>query len=279
MTATALLKGKGYRVASKAAGDDTTRCRFVRVDQGQHGRRRVARQPRFEGTEAAFIREGRAKFTKAVVGPLDKKNLLVSGHNNIKIGRDVRKGRLRGYWIYTLTLEERKTCPSSCQHWQTCYGNNMPFALRVKHDSPFFLPKLRLEVNRLCTKAAKPHTQQKGILIRLHALGDFYSEAYVEFWRAMLQMHDNLAIYGYTARSIVSAIGFGCMALNAEFPDRCFIRFSNAPLKEMATVSIGSPESCPSTAFVCPEQTGKSLGCDYCGACWGTKKNVAFLEH
>jgi hypothetical protein len=38
-------------------------------------------------------------------------SLLVSGHSNIKIGRDVRKARFRGYWIYTLSLEERKDVP------------------------------------------------------------------------------------------------------------------------------------------------------------------------
>lgn len=276
MAATELLGGKGYRVASKAMGDDVTRSRFVRVDlgDGEHGRKRQKRQPRLPGLEAAFIREGRTKFGKAVRRA--DKNILVSGHNNIKIGRDVRKGHLRGYWIYTLSLEERKTCPSSCRHWQTCYGNNMPFAKRVDHTDPFFLEILEIAVRQLCTT---PRKGRRGVLIRLHALGDFFSVEYVAFWQRMLNTYSNLALYGYTARTPSSPIGWLIAGMNTLFLERCMIRFSDGGMPEMSTVSIGEPESCPPNAFVCPEQTGKTLGCDTCGACWGTRKNGAFLEH
>jgi hypothetical protein len=60
--------------------------------------------------------------------------VLVSGHSNVKIGRDVRKGKLfRNYWIFSLSFEERATCPSNCHHWTECYGNAMPFAKRTDH--------------------------------------------------------------------------------------------------------------------------------------------------
>ena len=47
-------------------------------------------------------------------------NVLKCGRNNSKIGGDVLVGRLRGARIFTLTLEERATCPRSCAMWRAC---------------------------------------------------------------------------------------------------------------------------------------------------------------
>jgi hypothetical protein len=268
-----ILKGKGYRVASAAAGDDTTRARFVRVEHdAETPRKRRRTQPKLPGFEAAFILEGRTKFGKSVQAPND--HILVSGHNNIKIGRTVRKGHLRGYWIFTLSLEERKTCPPSCGHWQNCYGNNMPFAKRVDHTHPDFYRYLEGAVERLVGTRGRV-----GVLIRLHALGDFFSVEYVEFWKRMLDAHATLSIFGYTAHAYETDIGRAVAKLNAYGDRRAVIRYSNGGYVALSTVSIGNAESCPPGAFVCPEQTGRTLGCDTCGACWSTRKNVAFLEH
>lgn len=263
-----------YRLASAAAGDDVTLTRYIR-DEREHAPRRK-QQPRLPGMEASFIQEGRTKFSAAVKQPRDMPSLLVSGHSNVKIGRDVRKGHLRDYWIYTLSLEERKTCPHSCQHWQSCYGNNMPFAKRIDHTDPDFLPSLAANIALLCRQAEK---RGSGILIRLHALGDFYSTDYVEFWAHALDKHQNLALFGYTARTPNEPIGATVAAMNLYFGKRSMIRFSNGGYPSMSTVSIGSPESCPPDAFICPEQSGKTRACATCGACWSTTKNVAFLEH
>lgn len=270
-----MLSQKGYRKAYASKGDDP-RARFVRVAQApgteRHRRQNKSRLP---GFESPFIQEGRAKFPKSVQAP--DKNILVSGHNNIKIGKIVRKGKLRGYHIFTLSLEERKTCPSSCLHWQSCYGNNMPFAKRVDHTHPDFLVILETALERLCAVAEK---RGSGVLVRLHALGDFYSEAYVSFWAIMLVRFPNLNIYGYTARMPDTPIGRAIVEMNKiGFGERCLVRFSNGPGTSMNTVSIGAVASKPAHAFVCPEQTGKTLGCDTCGLCWTTEKTVAFLEH
>lgn len=268
--------GGGVRKAYASKGDDSTLTRFVKTkhDEEQPKRqRRQRRQPRLPGIGTLpYINEGRTKFPKTVKSVEEVSNLLVTGHSNVKIGRDVRKARHRGFWIYTLSLEERKTCPSSCRHWQTCYGNNMPFAQRVDHTDPRFLPKLASEVANLCLK-------RKGILIRLHALGDFYSTEYVEFWMRMLRTYSNLAVYGYTARHPTTEIGNMVFMMNERWRDRCMIRFSDGCLPEMSTVSIGTEEGCPPNAFICPEQTDKTRCCATCGACWSTRKNVAFLEH
>lgn len=266
-----LLQGVRKVFASK--GDDATLTRFVKMDKTEKPRKQ-RRQPRLPGLESGFIADGRTKFGKSVKAVSEVSNLLVSGYNNVKIGRDVRKAKFRGYWIYTLSLEERKTCPRSCQHWQTCYGNNMPFAKRIDHTDPDFLPTLEAEIAQQLSVQGR-----KGILIRLHALGDFFSTQYVEFWCRMLAKFPNLAIYGYTARLSGTSIGWMVNEANRTFPKRCFIRFSDGGLPTMSTASIGDETGCPPNAFICPEQTGKTRCCATCGACWSTSKNVAFMEH
>lgn len=267
---------KGVRKAYKSKGDDPTLCRFVKIP-GAHKPRN--HNPRLPGLEPAFVQEGRTKFTKAIIQPGEVAHLLTTGHSNVKIGRDVRKGKHRGYWIYTLSLEERKTCPSSCQHWQTCYGNNMPFAKRIDHTHPAFIPTLAKEIDTLITSTYRPQSLATGILIRLHALGDFYSTEYVGFWAKMLETYPRLALYGYTARNRGDEIGRAIHGLNFVYGERCLIRFSNGGYDVMSTVSINREDSRPENAFICPEQTGKTTCCATCAACWGTKKNVAFLEH
>lgn len=244
--------------------DDTTLTRWVK-EPGRHtSERPVAPMP----ASATGTR-----FKTRVLSPHDGP-LLVSGHSNVKIGRDVRKGALKGYWIYTLSLEERATCPVSCAHWTNCYGNAMPFAKRLDHTHPDFLPRLEAEIGALLATRGR-----KGILIRLHALGDFYSAMYVAFWCRLLEKHDRLALFGYTARNNEDEIGQAVLHMRTRFGRRAMIRSSNGERHNLATVSIKTEADCPPDAFVCPEQTGKTRCCATCGACWSTMKNVAFLEH
>jgi len=244
------------RKASAAQGDDATLTRFVKTDGFHKSERKAAPMPadatgtRFKGRVLRIAHAG---------------NLLVSGHNNMKLGRDVRKGKLKGYWIYTLSLEERATCPRSCFHWRDCYGNALHMNKRIDHTDPAFLPALEAEIEML--------------LIRLHALGDFYSVGYVDFWRDQLRKHPRLAIFGYTAHDWPGTIGQRLMLGEIEFDRRWMIRNSNSTSPRMATRSIKAEAGCPSDAFVCPEQTGKTRCCATCAACWSTTKNVAFLEH
>lgn len=253
------------RKADKAHGDDLSLTRWVK-EPGRH-----AKPPR---TGLAPADATGTRFPTRVLPVSAMGSILVSGHSNVKIGRDVRKGKLRGYRIFTLSLEERATCPTSCEHWRSCYGNAMPFAKRVDHRDPAFLPALAEEIDMLMRKP------WPGVLIRLHALGDFYSTDYVMFWRRMLVKHQNLALYGYTARSTGEPIGQAVDWMNARTSGgRSMIRFSNAPFEIMSTVSIKTEADCPASAFVCPEQTGKTRCCATCAACWSTTKSVAFLEH
>lgn len=263
---------RGTRKAYAALGDDTTLSRFVKT--GEHrAPPKPPRQLTFNGMRNAAIEAGRSFFHgKGVKHPDALKRMLVSGHSNVKIGNDVRKGRLfRGYWIYTLSLEERATCPRTCRHWETCYGNNMPYAKRIEHGDEM-LARLEAELATLTA-------QRVGILVRLHALGDFYSVEYVHFWQRMLAKHPNLAIFGYTARAPGTPIGDAIFYLHHAQPRRFAIRWSDGDRAWGATRSIRSEAEAPADAFICPEQTGKTACCATCGLCWNTSKNVAFLEH
>lgn len=251
------------RKADKAHGDDLTLTRWVK-EPGRHTK------PSRTGLAPADA--SRTRFPTRVLRVADMAHLLVSGHSNVKIGRDVRKGKLKGYWIYTLSLEERVTCPTSCAHWRSCYGNAMPFAKRIDHTDPAFLPALADEIAHLCAV-------KRGVLIRLHALGDFFSVEYVDFWRRMLDEHANLSIFGYTARAPGTPIGDAVFYLHHARASRFNVRWSGGDRPWGATVSIKTEEDCPPNAFVCPEQTGKTRCCATCGACWSTTKTVAFLEH
>lgn len=259
----------GVRKAVASQGDDATFTRWI-VVPGAQGRQH---SPRLPGMELAAVREGRTKFPTRVLEP-DERNLLVSGHSNVKIGRDVRSGKLKGYWIYTLSLEERKTCTRACHHWEDCYGNNMPFAKRVDHTHPAFLDRLSANLDRLLAIRGRP-----GVLVRLHALGDFPSVEYVAWWGHQLAARPRLAIFGYTAWTPDTAIGAAVGRLIDTYPGRAMMRFSNGGGDTRCTVPIVDEVDCPPGAFVCPEQTGQFEACGKCGACWSTLKNVAFMAH
>jgi len=222
-------------------------------------------------------------FPTRVVRPGGSKqaNPLVSGHSNIKIGRDVRIGRFKGYWIYSLSLEERATCPTTCNHWRGCYGNNMPFAVRYSHhDQVRLWTTIEAQLARLVSVR-----HRRGILVRLHALGDFYSPEYVWFWRRMLDRFPTLAIWGYTARQYGDPIHAAIMLAKTAYGDRFRVRWSDGGGATDCTVSITEAADCPSDAFLCPEQQGRTKAngdpviCATCGACWASDKNVAFVGH
>ena len=182
--------------------------------------------------------------------------------------------------MYSLTLVERETCPTTCHHWDDCYGNNMPFAHRFKNANIDLL--LEKEIESLMLK------HKEGIVIRLHVLGDFYSCEYVNFWEEMLLEHPKLCLFGYTARK-GDNIAHAIWLLNNRFPDRCVIRHSgNKAADEFMTDSVkpfkenwsyAAEESFTGKSFDCPEQTGALKDCASCGLCWTTPKTVRFISH
>ena len=209
-----------------------------------------------------------------------KNGLLKKGSSNAKLGFKITSKRWKGKRLYSLTLVERETCPTTCHHWNDCYGNNMPFAHRFKNANiDLFLER---EIESLMQK------HKEGIVIRLHVLGDFYSVDYVRFWEEMLIRHPKLCLFGYTARK-GDNIAHAIWLLNTRFSDRCVIRHSGnkeadgelvptqGPFKE--NWSYAAEESFEGASFDCPEQTGKIKDCARCGLCWTTPKTVRFLSH
>lgn len=206
-------------------------------------------------------------------------NVLKSGIHSRKVGSHVVKGRWRGMPIFTLTLEERATCPRACCHWLDCYGNKMQLATRWRPGDDL-MKNLEKEVVALSAKY--PH----GFVVRLHVLGDFYSREYVWFWERMLCKYSELRIFGYTARVWDGRIGNAVQWLNRR-TDRCTIRFSNPydleTLDELAAVTIKKEDDVTdkmrAAVIVCPAQTGKTDCCGTCALCWETEKVIAFIEH
>lgn len=200
---------------------------------------------------------------------------LKSAVNSKKIGGDIRKGKWKGFPAFTLTLEERATCPKSCRHWRSCYGNHMHFAQRMQAG-----PDLEWRLVREVALLDIDHP--RGFAVRLHNLGDFYSVEYVALWARLSEQHPALHVFGYTARHAEDdPIAAVLIALVARKWDRFAIRFSNAPMPFAlpATISIEHPFQKPADSVVCPEQTGKTESCSTCGLCWHSTRRIAFLQH
>jgi hypothetical protein len=214
--------------------------------------------------------KGQSLFQARVEDQSERPRLLIDGHNSRKIGKRVMKGRYKGFFIFTLTLEERATCPSSCLEGTTCYGNSMNWARRIKHGRAF---EERLW-NELADKQAA-HPQ--GFLVRLHILGDFYSTDYANLWAEALEAYPALHIFGYTARDPEGGIGQIICEMLGVWPERFHVRFSgfNGPRNG----SIVIDDASETQHVVCPAQTGKTDCCATCALCWHSDRTIAFLRH
>lgn len=221
------------------------------------------------------VRSARTLFPSRVFAASEVGRVLISAHNSAKIGRTVAKGRLRGQPIYTLTLEERATCPRSCAVWASCYGNNMQAAARIVAG-----PALEAALWRELAALAREHPS--GFLVRLHVLGDFYSEDYVAFWARALIAFPALTVFGFTAhRPTDGAIGSAVAALAAQDWGRFAIRHSGwyAPRRASYVIPPGGEPNPGVNAIVCPAQRGLTNCCATCALCWQSERAIAFMRH
>jgi hypothetical protein len=212
--------------------------------------------------------EGRTLFPSTVTAVADSPRLLVGGHKSRKIGKRIIKGRWAGMPVYTLTLEERATCPKSCLQWAGCYGNSMNWARRHRAG-----PDLETMLAREVASLARKH--RRGFAVRLHVLGDFYSVGYVRLWATLLALHPQLHIFGFTARDPMGEIGAEVIAMLDL--DRCWIRFSGYDADGLGALVIRNARE--SRSVVCPAQTGKTECCSTCGLCWSMDRTIEFLAH
>ncbi len=217
----------------------------------------------------AAVLESRTLFTKSVRFVEETERVLKSGEHQRKVGRQVRKGKWRGFPIYCLTLEERATCPSTCLHWRSCYGNNMHLAHRIHADDDF-------EAVLLLELAAYQAKHPRGFVVRLHILGDFYSVAYVRLWQRALRLFPALHVFGYTARQLSDPIGQLLERMSRRQWDRFAIRFSGRPgTRGATTYKLGEDAG----GIICPAQHGKTDCCGTCGLCWQTQREISFEDH
>ncbi len=226
----------------------------------------------------AAVRTARTIFPSTVTTPAQSPRLLVSGINQRKIGDRVTKGAWAGMPIFCLTLEERATCPATCHHWRSCYGNGMHWSRRHAHgaDLEFLLQQELVE---------KQSAHPAGFVVRLHILGDFYDAAYVALWSRWMQTFPALHVFGFTAREEFSDEGILIRMLNQDYPARWVIRFSTPaaraiPGARYAITAWQAPDG-PTLAgaVVCPAQTGRTACCGTCAFCWTGTKPVAFIAH
>ena len=202
--------------------------------------------------------------------------MLKPGGNNKKLGSKITTGAWKDAAIYSLTLEERNSCPTDCKQWDKCYGNNMPFATRYDHTHPMFLTNLEENLSNLICKHI---WKGQPLAIRLHVLGDFYSPDYVNFWNDFVLGWDMLYVWGYTHHKPLSEIGRAINCMNTL--DNCYIRFSDAkfttPMNLQANVI--ATEDTRHTGLICPEQRGIKTSCGDCAMCWTSKRAINFLQH
>lgn len=199
-----------------------------------------------------------------------EENLFKGGANNRKIGSHIVKGKWSGFPVFTLTLEERATCPRSCRNYLDCYGNKMHWPSRFMADADL-IPALESELTELSQ-------QYNNFVIRLHVLGDFFSIEYVNQWLRWLDRFPGLHVYGYTAWLPDTEIG-ALLAAEAEGRwDRFAIRTSNFD-GPRSTVTVYDSGASRDDGIVCPAQTGKTECCGSCALCWQTQERIIFLAH
>jgi hypothetical protein len=221
------------------------------------------------GALSPAYRSGRSIFTSRVFDVDEVVRVLKTGHQSRKIGKTVAKGPRRGWPIFTLTLEERATCPRTCEAWAFCYGNNMQAAERIV-AGPALEAALWSELSTLQTR------HPRGFMVRLHVLGDFYSLDYVELWARALAAFPALHVFGFTARLPETPMGKRLYAMAVADFERFAIRFSG-----LAGPDHGSqlmPDHDPK-AIPCPAQTDATDCCATCGLCWHSERSIAFAKH
>lgn len=257
-------RGPGRAPAHERIGRDTTKQRRFTgvVATGQPHVMLNPHDPR--------LREGLTIFPTSVVPASKAVRLLKSGEHSRKIGRAMAKGRWARMPLFTLTLEERETCPRTCLEWATCYGNNMHLAHRIMDDGTL--------TRRLWGELAALNAEfPAGYIVRLHVLGDFYSRDYVRFWREALRDFPALRVFGFTARRPPDPIGNALVQLVADEGERFMLRFSGGGYETHCAEVVDSPDQ--ASGILCPAESDPNRSCATCGLCMQTTRTISFVRH
>ncbi|WP_306150684.1 hypothetical protein [Roseovarius sp. MMSF_3281] len=279
------ILGLTFPKARRRVYSGVDKAAAIKKDRAARKSQEVKDRRRFKTTPVPLGKAGRVKkhltgamYPNRVSDVSDGEAVLKDGRNNSKIGGDVLVGWLKGARIFTLSLEERATCPTSCVLWDSCYGNQMEKARRWRHG-PELIERLRVEIAEHCA-------EHENVLIRLHVLGDFWSEEYLQFWAEMLDKHENLHVFGFTAWPNTSKIGLGVAWLRDQSPRRFMVRTSGMTGQWGSfTIDFPTDQKKIGDAVVCPEQLDAMSGgkrethCGSCGVCWSSSVPIAFILH
>jgi hypothetical protein len=198
--------------------------------------------------------------------------VLKSGRNSKKLGSHFSKGEWIGLPIYSLSLPERSTCPMTCQVRDRCYGNRMQVAPRFQVNSEL-MAKLTVEIENLAS------IFKDGFAVRLHALGDFPSVEYAQFWIDAVRAVPELHVFGFTAHTRVSKVG-RLIERESQRWDRFRVRFSAGRGQRSATVADDPPWGRHNAGITCPaDAEHKNICCGSCGFCMTSRDQVVFKLH
>ncbi len=228
-------------------------------------------------THTAVI-EDRPLFKGQVFDAAEVERVLIPAENNSKLGSHWTKGPWLGAPLYTLTLAERVTCPSSCPVRNACMGNHMHWSKRLVVNDNLY-EKLDAEIRLLSTL-------YKTFTVRLHQLGDFADETYTRFWIEKIRSTPELAVFGFTAHRKASRIG-ALIDAESDLWDRFLIRFSSEVGERSSTVMIAPPVGTHGGRITClsdaapPRLDGspREVKCGSCGLCLTSRKPIVLKLH
>lgn len=241
---------------------------------------------------------------KSVTDGMGDSERVVKESTNTKLSKELTVSPWKGAKIYTVTLEERKTCNRACLHWDDCYGNNMRNATRYTADDALIqqmeadLTHWQAQTDKRNAKRAAKGLAPAPFVVRLHVLGDFFSVGYVAQWAKWFGMFPSLRVWGYSHWNPGTEIGDALLSLrealgglDAREGARFCIRFSDYAESGAGAMADTNPLAAEliaaGQAFICPEQTqteerkesDKAIHCANCGLCWMSKKHVIFQTH
>lgn len=214
----------------------------------------------------------RTVYTSMVRTAVPGERILKSGQHSRKLGSHFSKRPWIHRPIYSLSLEERATCPRTCPVWNACYGNGMHRAVRWEVDDALYV-KLQLELEQLAISFPL------GFAVRLHTLGDFPDRQYLQFWLDALQRHQELHTFGFTAHRRDSDIGAAIEVESAKW-DRFRIRFSGDEGVRGAIVVNDPPPGRHEHGITCPaDKDHPAVSCGSCALCLSSTEIIVLPQH
>lgn len=128
--------------------------------------------------------------------------------------------------------------------------------------APTFASTIVSEINSLRTKP---------LYFRIHASGEFYSQAYIDSWYTIASSFPSITFYAYTKR--LAHFDFSSLS---SLPN--FILINSLHFRGL---NYGPASSAPADTFICPSHLGATCGdsCTYCMTKTAQTNSVWFIKH